>query len=110
MHTTQYAEAAKKVSAKKPKENYLVIDLSYDLKVLLPYKDGVAFMASLANAERLCTPYGGPQRITELDRDCGIKSYLMSAEEYERFKIAALLNISPEDVKKYSQAQPEPTA
>lgn len=97
----EYAEALKKVQAKKPKENFMVITLGYDNKLVLPHKDGLAFMASLASVEKLSEPYNEPHRITEFDRSA-ITTHLMSAEEYERFKIAALLNVTPDEVKQYA--------
>ena len=97
----EYAEALKEVQAKKPKENFMVITLGYDNKLVFPYKDGLAFMASLASVEKLSEPYSAPHRITEFDRGA-VTAHLMSAEEYERFKIAALLNVTPDEVKQYA--------
>ena len=97
----EYLEALKKVQAKKPKDNYMVITLAYDNKLIFPYKDGLAFLSALTNVERIREPYGEPHRIVEFERD-SITTHIMSADEYERFKIAALLNVSPEDVKQYA--------
>ena len=97
----EYLEALKKVQAKKPKENYLVVVLGYDNKLVFPYKDGMAFMSSLTNVEKLSESYSDPHRITEFDRGA-ITTHLMSADEYERFKIAALLNVTPDEVKQYA--------
>lgn len=96
-----YAEAVKKVQAKKLKENFLLIEMSYDKKLIMPYKEGVAFISSLANAEQLNDPYSKPKTITGLDREA-IKSSVLSYEEYERIKIAALLNISLDEVKQFA--------
>ena len=96
-----YAEAVKKVQAKKLKENFLLIEMAYDKKLIMPYKEGVAFISSLANAEQLNDPYSKPKTITGLDREA-IKSSVLSYEEYERIKIAALLNISLEEVKQFA--------
>lgn len=95
-----YTEAVKKVKAEKPKENFMVFsfDSSYNKRILLPYKDGAALLVLLANAELLDDRYGEPKRIVELERDtCVISAF--SHQEYERYKIAALLNISPDEVK-----------
>lgn len=94
----EYAEALKKVTANKPKENYMVITLSYNSKIVLPYKDGVAFMQTLVNAEQLHEPYQEQHRISELRRDA-ISTTVMPHAEYVRFKIAALLGVEPEEVK-----------
>ena len=96
-----YQEALKKIQVKKVKENFLLITFSYDLKLVLPYKDGVAFLNALANAEQLHDPYQKQHNIAELDRS-KIAISPMSHEEYERYKIAALLNISVEEVKNFS--------
>lgn len=94
----EYLEAVKKVQAKKIKENFLVIETAYDTHVILPYKEGITFMSAFVNAEQLKKPYGEPHRIIPINHDT-IKSYVMSAEEYEQYKIAALLNITIEEVK-----------
>lgn len=93
-----YAEALKKVTANKPKENYLVITLGYNSKVVLPFKDGAAFMQTLVNAEQLHEPYNEQHRIGEFNREA-VTSAVMSHTEYVRFKIAALLGVKPEEVK-----------
>ena len=95
----EYAEAKKLVQVTKPKENYMLIKLSYDHSLVLPYKDGLAFMASLANAEQLTGDYD-KKRISAIEPENIITS-LMSPDEYARYKIAALLNISVAYVKKY---------
>ena len=97
----EYLEAVKKVQAKKLKENYLVIQLSYNNKIVLPHKEGIMFLTSLGNAEKFKEDYNEPHRITSLDRS-DITSTLMSGEEYEQYKIAALLNVSIEDVKAFA--------
>lgn len=93
-----YAEALKKVSAIKPKENYMAIEMAYDRKVILPYKDGVAFMTALNSAEEFKESYNEQSRIIEFSRD-SIKVSLMSHAEYIRIKIAALLGVKPDEVK-----------
>lgn len=93
-----YKEALKKVQAKKPRQNFLLIEISYDKKLILPYQEGIAFMAALENAEQFIDTYSKPKAITGLDRD-QLKTSIMSYSEYEQVKIAALLNISIEDVK-----------
>lgn len=97
----EYLEAVKKVQAKKPKENYMVIKLDYNTHIVLPHSAGMSFMNALAHAEILKEPYNEPHRIVEFDRSA-ITTHLMSADEYERFKIAALLNVTPDEVKQYA--------
>lgn len=103
----EITEAIKKVRTEKPRENYMVFELSYDNKFLLPHKDGVALLSALATAEKLHDRYGDPKRIVELDRD-QIVIKAMSYQEYERYKIAALLNITPEEVKEAMEALNKP--
>lgn len=94
----EYAEAFKKVTATKPKENYMLITLSYDNKIVLPHKDGLAFMAALNTAEKLDEPYNGQHRITELERKA-FEVVMLSNAEYIRIKIAALLGVKPDEIK-----------
>jgi hypothetical protein len=101
-----YAEASKKVGADKPKENLMLIEVAYDKKLLLPYKDGVAFMAAFSNAELLIEEYGTNTRIGEIDKH-SVRCAVFSSKEYQRIKIAALLGMSPDEVKQYETPQKE---
>lgn len=103
----EYAEAAKKVKAEKPRDNYMILEFGYDHKIVLPHKDGVQIISALLNAERLRESYGDPKRITEIERDA-IKTQTMSYAEYERFKIATLLGITPEEVKEFADKANQP--
>ena len=96
----EYLEAVKEVRTKKVKENFLVIEFSYN-KIVLPYKEGMAFLSSLSTAEKLNDDYGGMKRIIPFERTL-ITTTLMSGEEYEQYKIAALLNISIDEVKEFA--------
>lgn len=96
-----YNTAVKKIQVKKVKENFLLITFAYDLKLVLPHKDGIAFINAMANAEQLHDPYQKQHGIFELDRS-KITINQMSHEEYERYKIANLLNISVEEVKNFA--------
>ena len=100
-----YAEAVKKVRAEKPKDNFMVIkfDQDYSSGIVLPHKDGVALLSTLANAEKLVDRYSEPKRIGEINRD-HVTTMSMSHQEYERFKIAALLDITPDEVKEIQEA------
>ena len=94
----EYAQALKKVQTRKVKENFLLIKLGYDNTIILPHKEGTALMTNLANAEQFNDPYNARHSICELDRS-KITVSQMSQEEYERHKIAALLDISIEEAK-----------
>ncbi len=95
-----FKEAAKKVQARKTKENFLVFTFGYDTKIIMPHKDGVALIACMANAEQLHDPYGGKHYIGEMEKT-KMQIGQMSQEEYERHKIAALLDISLDEVKQH---------
>ena len=94
----EYAEAVKKVQAIKPKENYMVIEMYYDNKIILPYKDGLTFMAALANAEGFKTPYNEPHIIGSFNSEM-LKTSIMSGDTYIKHKIAALLNVTLDQLK-----------
>jgi len=89
-----YQEAVKEVSKpKNAKENFIVINLSYDFSLVLPHKDGLAFLAALANAEQMDDTYSSNKHILPLERS-KLTITQMSYQNYERSKIAALLGIS----------------
>lgn len=88
-----YKEAVKSIQAKKQKDNFLVFHFGYDKKFILPHKDGIALIAALAQAEQLKEPYQQQHSIGGLDRDAIITTAL-SHEEYEMYKISALMRIS----------------
>lgn len=94
--TLNYAKARKEIQARKPKSNYLLVELAYDKKYILPYEDGIKLMVALEKAEQLSKEYGKPARIH------GIKEYIecrtFSSMEYERIKLATLLQVDPEDI------------
>lgn len=93
-----YKQAIKLVQSPKTKENFMVIKLDYSKRLILPYKDGLAFLSALNNAEKLISEYGSTPRIEAIDREF-IESTVMSHEEYERIKIANLLQVTLEEVK-----------
>jgi hypothetical protein len=95
-----YKEALKLATAQKPKENMLIIEVAYDKKLLLSYKDGIACMAALASAEVLEDSYGNPTRIAELEKHT-VSCRPFSSNEYQRIKIATLLNVSLDDLKQH---------
>lgn len=99
----EYKQAAKAVRASKPKENLMVITLSYSMQMVLPYSQGVALLAALENAEVLSEQYQRPKTITGMDRD-QVKVTVMSRSEYEQIKIANLLNVSLEEVQEHALA------
>lgn len=99
----EYKEALEKVQKHVPKQNYMVVSLGYSNKYVLPYKDGIALMTAMVNAEQLHEPYNEQHRISEIERG-KVESNVMSHDEYVRFKIAALLGVTPEEVKTAEKA------
>lgn len=95
-----YQEAAKLYQALKPKDNFMVIKLSYDLKLVLPYKAGLAFLDALANAEQLYQEYNEQHRICAMETS-RVQANVMSQKEYREYKIAALMGIKLEEVKEH---------
>lgn len=103
----ELTEALKKVRTEKPKENLMLLDFGYSCKFVLPHKDGVTVLAALANAEALLDEYGSKKRIAACTRD-QIRATLFSHQEYEHHKLAALLNLTPEEVKELMELQNKP--
>lgn len=100
MDAQTYQEAVKKMQANKPKENYLICNISWDIKMVLPYKVGMVLMEALGQAERLVEEYSKPPSIQPFDRDrIGIS--ILSAKEYEQIRIAQLLKVPLDTVKEY---------
>ena len=97
----EYKEALKKVQTKKEKEHFLLINLGYDLKMVLPHKDGVAFINAMSNAEQLNDPYNANHSITPIERG-KLEISTMSQDEYEHHKVAALLGITVNEAKEFA--------
>lgn len=92
MNAQDYQAAVKKVRAEKPKENYLLITLNYDKKIILPHKEGTALLAAFASAELLQDEHSDNPFITPMEKGAfSIRN--LSHEEYESIKIAMLLNV-----------------
>ena len=64
----------------------------------MPYADGLALIASLNNAEQLNDPYNAQHSITELDKG-KLNFTNLSQDEYEHYKVAALLGITVAEAK-----------
>ena len=94
--TPNYAKAREDVNARKPKSNYLLVDFAYDKKYILPYEDGIKLMAMLEKAEQLYKEYGKHARIQGIRGHIECRTF--SPQEYERIKIAALLQVDPESI------------
>ena len=94
--TPNYAKARKDVQARKPKSNYLLVEVAYDKKYILSYEDGIKLIAALEKAEQLSKEYGKPARIHGIKEPIECRAF--PSIEYERIKLAALLQVDPESI------------
>lgn len=97
--TMTFEEAKKLVQAEKPKDNYMILPFGYDRRFVVPYKDGVAIINALANAEQYEKSYGSPTTIIPIEVDSFSPS-ILSKDDYQRIKMAMLLQVHPDDLKK----------
>ena len=102
MDKEKYQSAAKEIKDKKPPENYMVVHMSYDTKLVLSHKAGLALLAALENAENFKDSYSDRCRIIPIDRD-SISNSFMSSAEYQQIKIANLLNVSLSEIQNIQQ-------
>lgn len=93
------AQARAELYNKMPKENFLSIEFDYNKSIVLPYDQGLTFVACLKNAELLNEPYSKAKTITSFESNY-FKTRILSRKEYEDIKIAALLGISVEELYK----------
>ena len=100
MEAQDYQAAVKKLQAIKPKDNYLICNISWDLNLVFPYKTGLTFMEALGQAEKLVEEYNTPPGIQPINRD-KIQFRVLSAKEYEQIRIAQLLKVPLDTVREY---------
>ena len=93
------AQARAELYNKMPKENFLAIEYDYSKSIVLPYDEGLRFVACLKNAEVLEEPYSKAKNIKAFESSY-FKTRILSRKEYEDIKIAALLGVSVEDLYK----------
>ena len=98
MNSEKVLAAEKEVKARKPAENFMVISMGYDSKLILPHKAGVALMAALKNAELFKDSWSDKCRIIPLERD-SISTGFLSIQEYHQIKIANLLGVSLTEIQ-----------
>lgn len=105
MNKLTYAEAVKKVKTLKTKETYMVIRV--DERLVLPHKDGMHLLQALQVAEALHA-WDDDRPIHSVNRE-SIRMNVLSAEEYERHKLAALLGMTLKELKEAETVEEEPT-
>jgi hypothetical protein len=88
-----YQQALKEVQAKKQKDCFIRLEMSYGLKLLMTHKAGMAFLETLINAEKFDETHSEEPSIKPLESS-DIRVCFMSSEDYERYKVAALLGVS----------------
>lgn len=103
-----YEEALKKLNAKKPKDNFLIVEMEYGKRLVLPYKDGLEFLSAIARAEHMSRSYEKPVVIQPIEQST-IRVEVLSATDYERYKIAQLLGISLEELQTQAETAETPT-
>jgi len=75
------------------KENYMRITFGYSEIYIMPYKAGVELINAFSMAERLKDEYNSFPRIDGIVEKDSPKFSILSREEYEAFKMNALLGI-----------------
>ena len=95
-----YQQALKQIQASKKevKPPYLLVSFGYDRNYVFPYKEGLAFLAVLENAEQLEDSYNKPSNIGELTTSIQVRP--LTNTEYMSYKISNLLQISLEEARK----------
>jgi hypothetical protein len=93
-------EATKEAAKHKPSGHFMMVEISYDKKLVLPYKAGLALMESLQEAQIIQYGYGTkPDRISQIDSKTILASP-MSIQEYQDLVIATLMMVTADEVKK----------
>ena len=94
-----YQQALKQIQAskKEAKPPYLLVSFGYDRKYVFSYKEGLAFLGALENAEQLEESYSKPSNIGELSSSIQVRP--LTNTEYMSYKISNLLQISLQDAR-----------
>ena len=94
-----YQQALKQIQAskKEAKPPYLLVSFGYDRNYVFPYKEGLAFLAVMENAEQLEETYNKPSNIGELTSSIQVRPFTQT--EYMSYKLSNLLQISLEDAR-----------
>ena len=89
-----YQQALKQIQAskKEAKPPYLLVSFGYDRNYVFSYKEGLAFLGALENAEQLEESYSKPSNIGELTSSIEVRP--ITNTEYMSYKISNLLQIS----------------
>ena len=95
-----YQQALKQIQAskKEAKPPYLLVSFGYDRNYVFSYKEGLAFLGALEDAEQLEESYSKPSNIGELTSSIQVRPFTNT--EYMSYKISNLLQISLEEARK----------
>lgn len=77
-------------------KNYLIVDIAYDLAICLPYKDGIAFLSAMENAEAVKIDRYGSKPIVFDPKPIALNSRIVSQQEYRTQKMLLLLGVEDE--------------
>ena len=94
-----YQQALKQIQAskKEAKPPYLLVSFGYDRNYVFSYKEGLAFLGALEDAEQLEESYSKPSNIGELSSSIQVRP--LTHTEYMSYKISNLLQISLQDAR-----------
>lgn len=94
-----YQQALKQIQAtkKEAKPPYLLISFGYERNFVFSYKEGLAFLAAMENAEQLVESYSKPSNIGELTTSIDIRPFTQS--EYMAYKLSNLLQITLQEAR-----------
>lgn len=92
------ATATKEAKKHKAPENRMQVSLSYDLKMVLPYKDGLTLLAALANAELVKHEWGKPEQLVPMS-ESSLNSTIVSETDYHDLVMAGILGVPAKEIK-----------
>jgi hypothetical protein len=86
-------------------KNYLSIEVAYNFSIILPYKEGIAFLAALENVERVSMPHYGQSRIKFNIERFEIKTEIVSQAFYREQKMNHLLGVTDEQYNSHTMSE-----
>lgn len=95
-----YLKASKQITKTK-EEMYLLVSVSYDIKLVLPYKQGMELISSLEHAMVFRDRYDKPPLYKPVEDELTIRP--MSTREINQIKVAQLLGVTIDTAKKLNE-------
>lgn len=99
-----YKEALKQTSAKSQGGNFLVFSFGWHSTFVLPYKEGMAFLAAMDLAEVYEDQHSGRPKIQPLSGN-ELRVEYLSQEQYRQIKMAQLMNVELDQLKGIQKEQ-----